>query len=118
MGIRLIQKLKNRNKSDKEKIYSASFIFQVKKEDAEFKQFNELINKAARANSGYLGKEKWENPEENKKAVTYYWDSLESLKTFSNHSAHQMAKQQYRQWYHGYEVIISEVLTVKSDGGI
>lgn len=99
-------------------IYSASFIFRIKNEDAEFEQFNALIDKAAIANPGYLGKESWENPQENKRAVIYYWDSLESLKVFSNHSDHQKAKRRYKQWYHGYEVIISEVLTIKSDGGI
>ncbi|HKK45465.1 MAG TPA: DUF4188 domain-containing protein [Balneolaceae bacterium] len=104
--------------SENTSVYTASFIFRIKKEDEEFEQFNELIDKAAIENRGYLGKESWKNPEENKKAVIYYWDSLESLKTFSNHPHHKKAKQQYKQWYHGYEVIISEVLTVKSDGGI
>jgi len=111
----LMRNLKERCKSGNDKVYSSSFIFRIKKEDSEFERFNNLIDKAANANQGFLGKERWVNPKENKKAVTYYWDSLESLKTFSNHPDHQRAKQRYKQWYYGYEVIISNILTIKSD---
>jgi len=118
MGTRLIRKLKRRVTTDNEKVYSASFIFRLKKENPEFEKFNDLIDKAALANPGYLGKERWVNPQENKRMVIYYWDSLESLETFSNHPDHQKAKQKYKQWYYGYEVIVSNVLRIMSDGGI
>src|SRR5699024_2813280 len=99
-------------------VYSATFIFRLKNRDSEFERLNNIIDQVANANPGFLGKEGWSNNEENKKSVVYYWDSLESLKKFSNHPDHQKAKQNYTKWYSGYEVIISKVLTFKSDNSL
>lgn len=99
-------------------VYSATFTFRVKNYDSEFERLNDLIDLAAKENPGYLGKERWENSDEDKRSVTYYWKSMESLKKFSKHPIHQKAKQNYSRWYEGYEVIISEVLTFKSDHGL
>ncbi len=99
-------------------VYSATFIFRFKNYESEFEHLNNIIDKAANTNTGFLGKESWSNEEENKRSVVYYWDSLESLKEFSNHPDHQKAKQSYNKWYSGYEVIISKVLTFKSDNNL
>ncbi|NGP90270.1 DUF4188 domain-containing protein [Aliifodinibius halophilus] len=99
-------------------MYSATFIFRIKNYDSEFERLNNIIDKVANTNLGFLGKESWSNEEENKRSVVYYWDSLESLQKFSNHPDHQKAKQNYEKWYSGYEVIISKVLTFKSDNGL
>lgn len=104
--------------NNKKPVYSAAFIFRIKKYDEEFEQLNELIDQAANANPGYLGKERWANSEENKRSVVYYWKSRESLKEFSKHPIHQKAKQSYKKWYEGFEVLISEILTFKSDHGL
>lgn len=109
-----INRLLNRESS----VYSATFIFRIKHYDSEFERLNKIIDKAANSNPGFLGKETWSNEEENKRSVVYYWDSLESLKKFSNNPSHQIAKQNYNKWYSGYEVIISKVLTIKSDNGL
>lgn len=109
-----IEELTSNNKS----VYSAAFVFRIKNYDTEFEQLNKLIDQAANANPGYLGKERWTNSEENKHSVIYYWKSRESLKEFSKHSIHQKAKQSYKKWYEGYEVLISEILTFKSDHGL
>lgn len=110
----LIEELISNNKS----AYSAAFVFRIKNYDTEFEQLNELIDQAANANPGYLGKERWTNSEENKRSVIYYWESRESLREFSKHPTHQKAKQNYKKWYEGYEVLISKVLTFKSDNGL
>ncbi len=99
-------------------VYSATFIFRLKKSDSEFEHLNSIIDDIAQANAGFLGKERWANDEEEKKSVIYYWDSLSALKEFSNHPDHQRAKRNYQKWYSGYEVIISEVVTFKSDNGL
>lgn len=104
--------------NNKSSVYSATFIFRLKNYDSEFERLNDIIDQAAYSNPGFLGKESWSNSEENKKSVVYYWDSLEALKEFSNHPDHQKAKRNYNNWYSGYEVIISEVLTFKSDNGL
>jgi len=109
-----ITKLLNREST----VYSATFIFRIKKNDLEFERLNNIIDEVANSDPGFLGKESWSNDEENKKSVVYYWDSLESLKKFSNNPDHQEAKQNYKKWYSGYEIIISKVLNFKSDNGL
>lgn len=99
-------------------VYSATFIFRIKNYDSEFERLNDIIDEVAHSNPGFLGKERWANNEENKRSVIYYWDSLTALKKFSNHPDHQKAKQNYTKWYSGYEIIISEVLTFRSDNGL
>jgi len=102
----------------KPSVYSATFIFRIKNYDSEFEHLNSIIDEVAHSNPGFLGKESWSKEEENKRSVVYYWDSLESLKKFSTHPDHQKAKQNYKKWYSGYEVIISEILKLKSDDGL
>jgi len=109
-----ISQLLNRESS----VYSAAFIFRIKQYDSEFEHLNNIIDEIANSDLGFLGKESWSNEEENKRAVVYYWDSLESLEKFSNNPNHQKAKKNYKKWYSGYEIIISEVLKLKSDNGL
>ncbi|MCW9705457.1 antibiotic biosynthesis monooxygenase family protein [Fodinibius salsisoli] len=104
--------------NNKSSVYSATFIFRLKNQDSEFERLNDIIDQVANANPGFLGKEGWSNNEENKRSVVYYWYSLDALKRFSNYPDHQKAKQKYKKWYSGYEVIISKVITVKSDDGL
>src|SRR5699024_485241 len=103
------QKIKERIHSGLS-VYSATFIFSIKKQDSEFDRLNRIIDEVASSNPEFLGKESWLNDEENKQSVVYYWESLEALKTFSNHSEHQKAKQNYKKWYSGYEIVVAEVL--------
>lgn len=104
--------------SSESSVYSATFTFRIKNVDSEFERLNDIIDKVANSNHGFLGKEAWSNQEDNKKSVVYYWNSLDALKKFSNHPDHQKAKQEYKKWYSGYEVIISEVLVFRSDDGL
>lgn len=111
------QEIKKSINSNSE-VYTASFIFRIKKDDEEFQRLNYIIDQVANDNPGFLGKESWLNEKENKRSVVYYWKSLKALKEFSNHPDHQEAKQKYNQWYSGYEVVISKVLKLKSDGNL
>lgn len=99
-------------------VYSATFIFRLKKYDSEFERLNNIIDQAASSNAGFLGKESWLNDKENTRSIVYYWNSLDALKEFSEHPKHKEAKQNYKKWYSGYEIVTSKVLTFKSDGGL
>jgi heme-degrading monooxygenase HmoA len=99
-------------------VYSATFIFRIKKYDSEFERLNNIIDEVANYDAGFLGKESWSNEEKDKRSVIYYWNSLEALTKFSNHPDHQKAKRNYDKWYSGYEIIISKVLKLKSDDGL
>lgn len=48
--------------------------------------------------------------------ATYYWETLEALRIFSTHPRHMEAKSQYRKWYHGIHVVISQVVKAYGDG--
>lgn len=112
-----IQQLRDRIEDDSP-LYSATFIFRARGYDEEFHELNDRINEIAHDSPGFLGKEWWDNEEEGLQAVTYYWESLEELKTFSRHPDHQEAKSKYKKWYSGYEIIISEVLGIRFDRGL
>jgi heme-degrading monooxygenase HmoA len=95
-------------------MFSAAFIWEPGRYDAEFNELNALIEAAAVAAPGYLGVEEWKSEGGTRRNATYYWESLEGLKALSLHPKHIEAKQKYAQWYNGYHVVISEV--VKSYG--
>ena len=98
-------------------MYSAAFIFEPGQYDDRFHALDALIESAARANPGFLGSENWQSADGKRINATYYWTDLESLKVFSSDPRHLEAKSQYRQWYKGFQIVISEVIRSYGDGG-
>ena len=99
-------------------IYSAMFVFSVHSVDDEFESLNNEINAIAEKNKGYLGKEYWQNSNNQQEAVIYYWKSLEGLNKFAFNSTHLKAKKSYKRWYVGYRIIISKIVKIYGDGSI
>lgn len=97
-------------------MYSAAFIFEPGEYDAEFHRLNDLIDKAAKATVGFLGTESWQSADGKVHNATYYWATLEALDEFSRNTHHLEAKKQYRNWYKGYHIVVSEVLRSYGDG--
>jgi len=97
-------------------MFSAAFIFEPGTYDDKFHELNALIDGAANATEGYLGAESWHSADGDRINATYYWENLEALREFSNHPKHLQAKRQYRQWYDGYHIVISEILRSYGDG--
>jgi len=97
-------------------MFSAAFIFEPGTYDARFHELNALIGAAARATPGYLGVESWRSPDGSRANATYYWESLEALRQFSQHPHHLEAKREYQRWYLGYHIVISEVIRAYGDG--
>lgn len=96
-------------------MYSVDFIFEPGDYDDRFHELNAAIEAAARATPGYLGVESWRSPE-GRRNVKYYWQSLESLRAFSNHPQHLEAKREYRRWYRGYHIVVAQVIKSYGDG--
>jgi heme-degrading monooxygenase HmoA len=94
----------------------ASFIFEPGKYDEEFHRLNAIIDSVAKSLPGFLGTESWQSEDGRRRNASYFWDSLETLKTFSIHPSHLEAKRQYRKWYEGYHIVISEVVRSYGDG--
>lgn len=97
-------------------MYCVSFIFQPSHYDDEFYRLNEEIDKVATSMAGFCGVEKWKSENENKYVVHYYWDDLDSLKEFSGNPYHVEAKRNYKKWYKGFHIIISEIIKSYGDG--
>jgi heme-degrading monooxygenase HmoA len=99
-------------------IYTASFIFEPGTYDDAFHALDALIEDAARATPGYLGSETWLATEGARRNAVYYWQTLEALKSFSNHPKHLEAKRQYLKWYKSFHIVIAQVLRLYGDGGL
>ena len=98
-------------------MFSAAFIFEPGQYDDRFHTLDALIETAARANPGFLGSETWKSADGKRVNATYYWTDLQSIKVFSSDPRHLEAKSQYRQWYKGFQIVISEVIRSYGDGG-
>ena len=96
-------------------MYSASFIFEPGEYDAEFHRLNGLIDAAAKATEGFIGSESWQSADGRVHNATYYWETLAALDQFSKNPHHLAAKKQYRNWYKGYHIVVSEVLRSYGD---
>lgn len=96
-------------------MYSASFIWEPGTYDDEFHRLNSIIDDVATSLPGFLGVDSWQSADGARRNAIYYWDSLETLKTFSTHPAHLEAKKQYARWYKGYHIVVSEVLRSYGD---
>ena len=99
-------------------MYSAAFIFEPGDYDDEFHRLNALIDEAANATDGFRGTESWQNADGRIRNATYYFDTLQSLETFSRDPRHLEAKKQYRRWYKGYHIVVAEVLRSYGDVSI
>jgi hypothetical protein len=88
---------------------SATFIFKQRSSDEEFLRLDTAIEEFVIAHPEYKGKDVWENSEKSLSAVVYYFSTRAGLEALRSFSLHQEAKSQYKNWYAGFHVIISEV---------
>lgn len=96
-------------------MYSASFIWEPGEYDDDFHRLNETIDNVAASLPGFLGVDSWQSADGSRRNAVYYWDSLDTLQTFSKHPAHLEAKKRYLSWYKGFHIIVSEVLRSYGD---
>jgi len=97
---------------------SAAFIFEPGTYDARFLALDAKIEAAAVATPGYLGRETWQSEHGRLFNATYYWSDMDSLKTFSGNADHLEAKRDYKLWYKGFHIVVSEVLRAHGDGSL
>ena len=97
-------------------MYIAAFNFEPGTYDARFHELNALIDAAARATPGFIGAESWRSTDGRRANATYYWTTLEALRAFSSQPKHIEAKREYRKWYRGYQIVISQVVRSYGDG--
>lgn len=95
-----------------------SFIFIEKRLDAEFFALDALVDEAAQATDGFVGKESWVSTDGARRNSVYYWRDDAALRRFSRHPAHLEAKRMYDRWYGGFHVVIAEIRKSYGDGAI
>ncbi len=99
-------------------MYSAAFIFEPGNYNDAFYTLDAQIHQIAESMDGFLGRELWRSLDGSITNATYYWQSLEALKAFSQNEKHLEAKRQYKQWYKGFHVVISKIERSYGDGHI
>ena len=97
-------------------MYMASFMFEQSGYDEAFYALDQVIQKVADRMDGFMGRESWQSADGKRKNAVYYWRDLESLTAFARDEKHQQAKQQYKKWYDGFQVVIAKVEHTYGDG--
>ena len=97
---------------------TVTFVFTEKELDADFYRLDALIDAAADATAGFVGKDSWVERDGRRRSAVYYWDDRDALRRFSQHPLHLEAKRQYQRWYGGFHIVIAEVLSSYGDGGL
>ena len=81
-------------------MYSATFIWEPGEYDDEFHRLNDIIDDVAASLPGFVGVDGWQSADGKRRSAVYYWDSLDTLKTFSrlDIGSHLAFKRYVRGW--------------------
>lgn len=99
-------------------MFQVSFIFTPGAYDEEFHRLDSSIDAYAESLPGFLGVDRWQKEDGRSRNSIYYFSDMETVTTFSRFPDHVEAKAKYRQWYEGYQIVVSEVKASYGDGGI
>lgn len=99
-------------------MFTATFIIKPKDYNEEFDALNNEIDEIAKKSPGYVNRENWVSADGKTENIVYYWESLEAIQEFAKNPVHKVAKSRFNEWYHGYKVIISEVIQTTTAGDI
>jgi hypothetical protein len=97
-------------------VISASFIFSPGNYDEEFHELDGKIEAFASSLSGFIGVDRWVSEDGKSRNSIYYFDGMDSVKELSRYPEHLVAKENYRKWYLGYQIVVAEVVGSYGDG--
>lgn len=95
---------------------SCSFIFSPGVYDAEFHELDNKIDAFAESLEGFIGVDRWVSEDGKSRNSIYYFDGMDSVKELSRYPEHLVAKENYKKWYLGYQIVVSEVTGSYGDG--
>lgn len=95
---------------------SCSFIFSPGVYDDEFHELDRKIDDFASSLEGFLGVDRWVSEDGKSRNSIYYFQGMDSVKQLSRYPDHLVAKENYRKWYLGYQIVVSEVVGSYGDG--
>lgn len=102
----------------KPKVFTAAFIFEPGKYDDEFHRLDAQIEAFAQSLDGFTKTERWISPDKKVHNSVYYFSQLEAIGQLASFDPHKEAKANYKKWYLGYRIEISEVTSIYGDGNI
>lgn len=94
----------------------AAFMFRPGRTNAEFDALTARIAACAAGIDGFLGEETWRSSDGTLGLAVYDWSHREALDRFVQDAVHREAKGRQAEWYDGYHVIISEIVSTYGDG--
>lgn len=95
---------------------SCSFIFSPGVYDDEFHSLDGRIEQFAIALEGFIGVDRWVSDDGKARNSIYYFEGMDSVKQLSRYPEHLVAKENYKKWYLGYQIVVSEVVGSYGDG--
>ena len=95
---------------------SCSVIFSPGEYTDEFHELDGKIDSFAKSLTGFIGVDRWVAEDGNSRNSIYYFDGMESVKQLSRYPEHMIAKENYKKWYLGYQIVVSEVVGSYGDG--
>ncbi len=95
---------------------SCSFIFSPGEYDDEFHELDGKIEAFASSLDGFVGVDRWVSEDGKSRNSIYYFDGMDSVKQLSRYPEHLVAKENYKKWYLGYQIVVSEVTGSYGDG--
>ena len=95
---------------------SCSFIFSPGKYDAAFHELDGKIHAFAESLAGFVGVDRWVSEDGKSRNSIYYFDGMDSVRELSRCPEHLVAKENYKKWYLGYQIVVSEVTGSYGDG--
>lgn len=95
---------------------SCSFIFSPGIYDAEFHELDGKIDAFASSLVGFIGVDRWVSDDGKARNSIYYFETMDSVRELSRYPEHLTAKENYKKWYLGYQIVVSEVVGSYGDG--
>ena len=104
--------------SQSSKTYTAAFIFEPGEYDDEFHRLDAEIEAFAQGLAGFIRTDRWISPDQRVRNSIYYFSDLAAISQLASFAPHKEAKANYKKWYRGYRIEISEVTTTYGDGNL
>jgi hypothetical protein len=95
---------------------SCSFIFSPGEYDTEFHELDQRIEDFAIALDGFVGVDRWVSEDGKSRNSIYYFENMDAVRQLSRYPEHLVAKENYKKWYLGYQIVVSEVTGSYGDG--
>jgi heme-degrading monooxygenase HmoA len=95
---------------------SCSFIFSPGEYDTEFHELDKRIDDYANSLEGFVGVDRWVSEDGKARNSIYYFENMDAVRQLSRDPEHLVAKENYKKWYLGYQIVVSEVTGSYGDG--